>query len=184
MRAPLLDDLLECTLTPFSESLLTDRYVSWLNDPSIMRFSENRHRVHTVESCREFVHTFEDGPDLLWAIVVAQDEIGHVGNIVARVDRPNALADVSIMVGDKRVRGNGIGLAAWTRVCRFLLLDLAIRKVSAGTLATNKPMLSVMEKAGMRPDGRRKRHYLVEGEEVDMVHACLFREDLAAVPHG
>jgi RimJ/RimL family protein N-acetyltransferase len=182
MHAPLLDDLTECVLTPFSESLLADRYVSWLNNPSTMRFSENRHRIHTAQSCREFVESFKDGPDLLWAIVVAQDGIGHVGNIVARVDRANELADVSIMIGDSRVRGKGVGLAAWTRVCRYLLLDHGIRKVSAGTLAANKPMLSVMEKAGMRPDGRRIRHYLVEGEEVDMVHACLFREDLAALP--
>jgi hypothetical protein len=49
-------------LEPFSEKYLSERYVSWLNDHEIVRYSEQRHRTHTIESCREFMNSFENTP--------------------------------------------------------------------------------------------------------------------------
>ena len=33
-------------IIPFREEYLTERYVSWLNDPEVVRFSDQRHRQH------------------------------------------------------------------------------------------------------------------------------------------
>ena len=41
-------------------------------------------------------------------------------------------------------------------------------------------MLKIMQRAGMKEDGVRRRHYLVEGREVDVVHMAFFKEDWSA----
>jgi RimJ/RimL family protein N-acetyltransferase len=163
-------------LEPLSDGFVTERYVGWLNDAHLMRFSEQRHQRHTLESCRTYVASFKGSPNFIWAIVNKNPALGHVGNISAHIDVENSLADVGILIGEKSVRGQRIGLEAWNEVCRHLLDDLGIRKVTAGTIADNKAMIRIMQLAEMQHDGHRTRHYVVDGKEVDIVYACLFRQ--------
>jgi len=165
-----------CRLTPFTSAYLSERYVSWLNDPETMRFSEQRHRRHTVDSCRSYLESFEGSPNYLWAIIETQDGLGHIGNINAYVDLHNRVGDIGILIGERSASGRGYGTEAWTRVCEYLLNEVNLRKVTGGTLAANKGMLSIMARAGMHEDGRRARQALVDGQETDMVYVARFRD--------
>jgi len=49
-------------MVPFSEAHLTTRYVGWLNDPEVVRYSEQRHQTHTIESCRSYLLSFSGTP--------------------------------------------------------------------------------------------------------------------------
>lgn len=164
-------------LVPFEERHLTPTYVSWINDPAVVRFSEQRHRSHTLSSCEAYMRSFEGTAHHFWAIEVHEDGLGHVGNMNAYVDPPNRVADVGIMIGDVRARSRGLGLEAWRMACDHLLGPGGMRKVTAGTLSTNEPMLAIMARAGMKPDGTRSRQMLWEGREIDIVHAALFRDE-------
>jgi ribosomal-protein-alanine N-acetyltransferase len=161
-------------IVPFSEEHLTC-YVGWLNDPEVVRYSEQRHRKHTLESCREYWQSFSGSPNYFWAITTLSNEIGHIGNINAYVDRNNSVADVGVLIGERSVWGKGYGLETWKAVCDYLLIEAGIRKVTAGTLAVNKGMLSIMERSGMIPDGLRIRQALIEEIEVDIVYAAFFK---------
>jgi ribosomal-protein-alanine N-acetyltransferase len=158
---------------PYSQAYVTPAYVGWLNDPEVVKYSENRYRTFTLEGCVDYVASFEGSSNYLWAIV-RKDTGQHIGNINAYVDVPNKLADVGIMVGERSCWGGGYGLEAWKAVCSWLLTDGGMRKVTAGTLDTNIGMKRIMEKSGMTPDGRRVRQYLNAGAEVDVVYAALF----------
>ena len=162
-------------LEPFGEAHLTPRYVAWLNDPEVVWFSEQRHRRHTLASAAAYAASFAGTPHGFWAIVAHDPVLGHIGNINAYVDESNSVADVGILIGDKAVWGRGYGLEAWTAVCRHLLEERGLRKVTAGTVAVNHGMLSIMRRAGMREDGRRQRQCVIDGVEVDLVHMALFR---------
>ncbi|KAF5041338.1 Acetyltransferase (GNAT) domain protein [anaerobic digester metagenome] len=167
---PLLDGE-RIVLRPFGPQHLTARYVSWLNDPLTVRYSEQRHRSHTLESCRDWTAAMTRPPHHLWAVEAAS--LGHVGNLAAYVDPANALADLTILLGEGR--GRGFGLDAWKTGLSWLLGPGGLRKVAAGTLAANRPMLAVMRAAGMVEDGVRRRHYLVDGREEDVVCMAAFR---------
>jgi ribosomal-protein-alanine N-acetyltransferase len=155
---------------------LSPRYVGWLNDPETTRFSEQRRRTHTLESCRGYAASFEGTPHHFWAAVARDPAVGHIGNLNAYVNEAHGTADVGILIGERAAQGRGYATEAWLAVCDFLLRTAGMRKVTAGTLSVNAPMLRLMERAGMEPDGRRLRHHLWEGQEVDVVHAALFRE--------
>jgi ribosomal-protein-alanine N-acetyltransferase len=168
-------------VVPFSEQYLTSRYVGWLNDPEVVRYSDQRFRRHTIESCRRYWRETEGSPSHFWAIVAKDEKLGHIGNISAYVDREHLVADLAIMVGQREVWAQGYGSEAWVAACDYLLRDGGLRKVTAGTLAANSAMLGVMRRAGMVPDGRRVRQRLFEGNEVDLVHTALFQDN---APHA
>jgi RimJ/RimL family protein N-acetyltransferase len=165
-------------ITPFSERHLTARYVAWLNDRELMRYSEQRHKTHTLASCRSYWFSFTDTPNYFWAIEETANDLGHVGNINAYVNQINGLADLGILIGMPQAQGKGYGQEAWAGVCSFLFQEVGLRKITAGILAPNSPMLKLARKVGMVEDGVRRRHYLCDGGEVDVIHLALFREVL------
>lgn len=162
-------------ITPFSLAHITPRYLSWLNDKELMRYSEQRHRSHTPESCQMYLQSFEDTPHYFWAIEEPHQGLGHIGNINAYVNEQNQLADMGIVVGERKAQGKGYALEAWQAVCVFLFGTAGLRKLTAGAMVVNTPMLNMMRRSGMAEDGVRQRHYLCDGQEVDIIHMALFR---------
>ncbi len=164
-------------IKPFNERHLTKRYVGWLNNSELMRYSEQRHKRHTVETCRSYWQSFEETPNYFWAIEDVENGLGHIGNINAHIDINNSLADVGILIGEKEAEKKRYGTEAWIGVCNFLFQEAGIRKLTAGTLSVNLPMLKLMRYVGMIDDGVRKQHHIWEGQEVDIVHKAVFKED-------
>lgn len=162
-------------LQPFADRWLSPRYVSWLNDPVVVRYSEQRYIRHTLESCQAYWQSFAGTPHYFWAIIAKDPALGHIGNLTAYVDARHQLADLGILLGERRVWGQGLAAEAWQAACQFLLEGLGLRKVTAGTLSVNTAMLRLMERTGMQFDGCRTRQMLWEGQEVDIIHAALFR---------
>ncbi|MEQ8196094.1 MAG: GNAT family N-acetyltransferase [Rhodospirillales bacterium] len=165
-------------LEPFSEAFLTERYVGWLNDKRVTAHSEQRHKTHTLGSCRAFFEGMLAAGNYFWAITVKDDSaLGHIGNITAYIDSPNYVADLTILIGEPAAWGRGFGAEAWIAVCDWLFANTAIRKITAGTMATNTGMIAIMKKAGMIEEGRKKRQFVQDGREVDGVYAALFKKD-------
>lgn len=162
-------------IEPFSERFLTDDYVSWLNDPEVVRFSDQRFRVHTLASCRDYARAFEAGGDYFWALVRREGD-RHIGTMTAYVDAHHQVADVGVLIGEPSAMGHGYASEAWLAVCDYLLRDVGLRKVTAGTIEPNIAMVRVMDKAGMVEDGRRRRQARWNGQDVDLIHRALFRE--------
>jgi len=154
---------------------LTTAYVGWLNDPNVVRYSEQRHRRHTIESCKSYFESMRAGGHHFWAIERTDgDAPRHIGNLSATMDRANAAADLAIMIGDRTAWGQGLGRAAWIAACGWLLGPGKVRKVGAGTMAENHAMLAVFKAAGMTIESIRKGHFVLDGRPVDAVYAALF----------
>jgi RimJ/RimL family protein N-acetyltransferase len=166
-------------LVPFSPRHITDRYVGWLNEPAVVQFSELRHRRHTRRSCRDYLRSMRDGGHGFWAIMADLPPVRHIGNVAAYIDRPNRLAEVSILIGERAAWGHGVGSIAWSLVVDWLLGAGGMRKVVAGTMTANKAMLRVMERSGMAIEARHSRQFLLDGEEIDVVFGARFMEGTA-----
>ena len=156
-------------LLPFGARHLTEAYVSWLNDPAVVRYSEQRHRRHTLDSCRAFISGFATGPNLLWAIETRADG-RHIGNITASFDLNNRIADIGILIGSPGTQGKGYGRHAWGAVLDYLCADETLHKVTGGCLAANTAMVRLMRATGMREDGMRPDHYLIDGQPTNLLY--------------
>jgi len=162
-------------IEPFSSEHLTERYVGWLSDQEVVKFSEQRYVKHTLDSCRAYWYSFSGTPNFFWALVVKDSEIGHVGNVTAYVDRSRSSADLGILVGERRVWNKGYGREAWLAVCRYLFEREDISRITAGTLVVNQAMLGIMRSAGMVRDEQRNGKSLYQGAEVDFYYGVLNR---------
>lgn len=169
-------------LEPFRETHLTERYVAWLNDPEVVRYSELRHHRHTIASCRSYLAAFESSPDYFWAIRIKDGNQQHIGNISAHRDIYNKTVDIGILIGENEKWGCGYGSDAWGAVCRFLLEQPDVRRVTAGAMASNRGMASIALKAGMIEEARRKGYFLLDGRPEDIVYWVLGKTP--ALQHG
>ena len=161
-------------LEPFGEPHLTERYVAWLADPEVVRWSEQRRRSHTLASCRAYVDSFRGTPNMLFAIVAKDPALGHLGNLNVYIDTRHGVADIGILMGERAAWGKGYGREAWGAIMGALLRDPTMRKVTGGCVADNVAMVKIMRACGMVEDGRRVRHYVYDGREVDVVTFASF----------
>jgi len=161
-------------LEPFGEQDISPTYLSWLNDPHVVRFSNQRFRSHTRESSAQYLRGFDSGPNLFLLVRDAASSM-PVGTMTAYVSVEHRTADIGLMIGDKTIWGKGFGLDAWKTLLDYLLSQASMRKVTGGTLACNVGMRTVMERAGMHLEATRKAQELVEGNPQDILLYARFK---------
>lgn len=139
--------------------------VGWLNDPEVVKYSEQRHSPHTGKAQAIFAGSFK-APNRF--LNITRDEMWPLGTMTVYTDEPNKVANVGIMIGDKSQWGKGFGYEAWEAVCDDLLSN-GIRKIEAGCMFANKPMLRIFKRYEMFFEGGRRNHFLIDGGTSDMV---------------
>src|SRR5207248_192937 len=117
---------------PLSVDDVSDRYVGWLNDPIVNRYSRRQFSTHTTADVRRFVEAI--GPDEGVLAIVTGDAGTHVGNIqFGPIDRRARCAEIRILIGDRSVWGRGYGTEAIYLVTRHLLSDLGLHRIEANS---------------------------------------------------
>lgn len=160
-------------LVPFGESDITDEYIGWLNDPDVVRFSNQRFRHHDRETSLAYLHTFT-GTDNLFVSVRERESGKRVGTMTAYVSRIHGTADMGILIGNRQCWGQGYGLEAWKLLMAHLLKNFGLRKITAGTLRCNQGMVRIMERSSMQLEGVRAKQELVEGVPQDVLYFARF----------
>ena len=152
-------------LRPYYAGMVTDEHVSWLNDPEVVRYSEQRHKRHTLESTHIYVNDFwTSSGSYIWGIYIQGADIHMlIGTITAHCDKHNGVANVGIMIGNKDQWGYGYGIEAWDAVCDWLF-RIGMRKVEAGCHYENRPMRNLAKLCGMELEGVRHDHFVVDGK--------------------
>lgn len=159
----------EVVLRKFSPMNLTEIYLGWLRDPKLMRFSNQRFRIHSMESCRTYLSTFAHSDNLFIAIY---HDRSFIGTMTAYRSLAHATADIGLLISPS-VQGQGLGKDAWITLMTYLL-STGTRKVTGGALRCNVPMVRIMEGSGMQPDGVRIAHELIQGKAHDLIHYAKF----------
>jgi [ribosomal protein S5]-alanine N-acetyltransferase len=166
----------EIELRLFSELHINEQYLSWLNDPLVTRYSNQRFRRHDETSGRAYLQSFQVGSNLFLAIHLKHGG-EFVGTMSVYFSHPHETADMGILIGDRSCWGRGVGRDAWVTLMSLLLESAKIRKVTGGTLRCNLAMVNVMSKSGMFLDGVRIKHELVDGDPHDILHFARFRNE-------
>jgi RimJ/RimL family protein N-acetyltransferase len=97
-----------------------------------------------------------------------------VGTATAYVSVPHGTVDIGILVGERKLWGQGIGLDAFQTFVNWWLDQPCIRKVTAGTLEVNVGMVNLALKAGFQREATRRAQELVDGIPVDMHYFARF----------
>lgn len=139
--------------------------VRWLNNYHVTRYSEQRHLEHSYGTQKDYLESFDGAGSQMWLIIT--DE-GIIGSVTAETDLRNGVSNIGIMIGNDKAWGKGYGHVAWESLCQMLFAG-GVRKIEAGCMASNKAMLSVFKKTGMKVEARIKGHFLLDGKSEDMI---------------
>jgi ribosomal-protein-alanine N-acetyltransferase len=163
-------------IRPFELDDITEAYLGWLRDPEVVRYSNQRFHLHTIDSCRAYLATFKDSGNYFLAICDRGSGV-MLGTLTVHRNAHHGTADIGIMIGARQVWGRGVGTDAFCLVLSTLKTCGLIRKVTAGTLSVNRGMVQIMEKAGMYIEATRRAQELLDGEPVDVVYYATFCYD-------
>jgi len=135
-------------LVEFTDKHLSDNYISWLNDPEVIKFSQQRLKRHTKYSSELYINEFKHKGNFFFAIEADECHVRHAA--VTMLDY-GSRADLGILIGDRSYWGLGVVGSAWGQAIEFLKLEKKVKKITAGTLEVNYSMRRLAEKAGMQP---------------------------------
>jgi hypothetical protein len=127
----------------------------------------------TVEQEEEFIARWEDGVEGQYLVAEVEGKIVG-GSLITRGQNPKNrhTAGVGIHI-IKEFRGAGLGEAMmranveWARAA-------GVRKVWLEVFSTNERAIALYRKLGFEEEGRKRRHFIIEGEEVDDVVMALW----------
>ncbi len=161
------------TIRAFRESDINGAYLSWLNDNETMRYSNQRFITHNKNSALNYINSFIDTSNRFFA-VEDSNTCKVIGTITAYCLEREGIVDLGILLGDKGSAGKGFGKDCWCAMIEWLKNQDNVRKITAGTVSVNKPMLALMRAANMLEDGRRRKQQIIEGQPVDVLYFALF----------
>lgn len=169
MSSEIILDLGPFRLVKFNASHITEKYVAWLNDKIVVRFSEQRHYKHSIDSCKDYYKSQVKNGNLFFAI---ETSVGsHIGNMGVVIDNYNKSADMSILIGEKDYWGKGVGLLMWSNLMKYLFEEKGLRLITAGTMSENFGMINLMRKSEMVFDAELPNRYLFQSREIGMIIA-------------
>lgn len=167
------------TLTP---EMVTQKYVNWMNDLDVTKYTESRFQKHTMESIKEYVRDMSgSSADYFYGIYINAscghgNHENHIGNIKLHINEHHRLGDIGIIIGDKQQWGKGYATEAIKLVTEHGFDRIGLHKISAGIYANNLGSVNAFRKAGYVLDGTHVRTYLCEGQWVNEITVSQWRE--------
>ena len=156
----------------FTLADITEEYLSWLNNPSAVKFSNQRFLRHGyLSSIRYLFRIRSSGNSFL--LIKSHENIPLGTATVYRSIHHNT-CDIGILISP-HYQGLGYGKVAFKAIVEHLLFKEAVRKVTAGTLSCNHPMISLMLNAGMTHEATLHNQELLDDLPRDIVIYSRFR---------
>ncbi len=169
--SPLVGEM--TALSQFQPADITSDYLSWLNDPIVVRFSNQRFLVHTPANCARYFASFA-GTGNLFLKIERKSDGACVGTMTAYHHPQHGTVDVGIMLGRRTEWGRGLGQDAWNTLLGWLLDRDSVRKVTAGTMRCNVAMVRLMERSGMSLEAVMPQQELLDGVPQDLLYFARF----------
>lgn len=160
-------------LRAFQAIDINDTYIGWLNDTQVTRYSNQRFRCHTAESCSVYLAGFQQSFN---SFLLIERLVDHLPIGTATVYRNNwhGTADIGLMLGERSCWGQGFGSEAWQALLEAVLMEDGMRKVTGGTARLNIAMVRIMEQSGMVLEAVRPRQELIDDQQVDLLYYSRF----------
>jgi RimJ/RimL family protein N-acetyltransferase len=175
-RLPLLSERLK--LRDFREDDV-DAVHSWASDPEVVRFMS--WGPNTRELTREFLQRkFAErtgDPRRTWDLAVVRRDTGQVvGSVGLRLDEQRQQAALGYCY-HQDAWGHGFATEAAGEMLRFGFEELGLHRIHASADTRNGASIRVLDKLGMRQEGRLREHVMMRGEWRDSYLYAVLRSE-------
>ena len=108
----------------FTDKDITEDYISWLNDPEVVKFSNQRFKTHNNHTSNAYLKSINN-MDAIMLKIIHKESNEFIGTMTVYFSLNHNTADIGIMVGNRKFWNKGLGAEAWTAVMNFLLDETA-----------------------------------------------------------
>ena len=167
-------------LRPLNKKDINERYLSWLNDAEVTKWSMAGVFPTTRKDLEDFYkRKCASKTDIIFAIV-AKGTGKHIGNIkLGDINWIHRFADLGIMIGERKYWGKGYGREACSLLLEYAFNRLNLNKIILGVYATHIPAIKAYKGAGFRSEGRLKKMLSLHDRYVDRVIMGVLKKDFS-----
>jgi RimJ/RimL family protein N-acetyltransferase len=157
---------------------LNDRYLSWLNDPEVVRYTETGTFPSTAEDLEKFYQSVTTSRSHVIFAIIDKGSDQHIGNVkLGPIHWVHRNATFGILIGDKSFWGKGAGREATRLAVEYGFFRLNLHRISLSVFAEHEPAVRCYEKVGFKIEGRMREDLFRCGEYKDRLWMGLLRSD-------
>lgn len=157
----------QVVLRPLGPADATEAYLSWLNDPSVLRYRTPKAYPTTRSQLKSWIEGLPARGDLVLAIRLKSGD-RHIGNIsLNSIQWVHRSAELSIMIGATDVWSKGAGTEAIRLLSAHGFNSMGLHRLWAES--PNPAFNKVMQKLGWTREGVKREAFLLDGQHVDFV---------------
>ena len=160
-------------LSQISENDISNKYLSWLNDKDVNRFT-GFNGDYTINMLEDYIENLIIKKTHFWTIKI-KDTNKHIGNIkIDPIDFYHGFAELGIIIGDKEEWGKGFAQEAINLVIDYCFKSLKIRKINLGVLSENFAAVKLYLKIGFKIEGTLKFQVKFNNKYIDTIKMAIF----------
>ncbi|MDA0746027.1 MAG: GNAT family N-acetyltransferase [bacterium] len=161
------------------EDATTD-YLTWLNDPDVLRFRGPKAFPSSMESLRAYLDSVGSKGDLMLAICL-QDTGRHIGNITLNsILWVHRSAELSMMIGAKDVWGRGYAKESIQAICKHGFDNMGLNRIWAES--PNPAFNAAVKSLGWKLEGTKRKAFLLDGELVNVECSAILKSEFVPLP--
>lgn len=132
-------------------------YQAWINDVETLKFLANINRPLTLDEETAWYDGIGKRPDLVAFTIYALPDHQPAGIVnLLHVDTANRRCELGIMIGEKALRGHGLGTESVRLAVDYAFHVLGLHSVMLETYEFNIAGIKAYTRAGFREIGRRR----------------------------
>ena len=145
---------------------ISKKYISWLNDYEVVKYSNQKYIKHNYRNVRSFVLNIKNSNDsFLYGI--KYNNI-HIGNIkIGPIDYNNQNTQISYFIGDRSYWNKGIASEAIKQCVILCKNKYKLKKIMAYVVKENVGSKKALLKNGFIKEGNLKKYFNFENKRLD-----------------
>jgi Acetyltransferases, including N-acetylases of ribosomal proteins len=168
------------SLRPLQREDLNDRYLSWVNDPDVTRYTETGAFPQTFQDLENFYRDVTSSRTQVILAIVEKKAGQHIGNVkLGPINSIHRRATLGILIGEKQFWGNGFGADTTRLAVEYAFYRLNLRRVDLGGFAEHESAVHCYENVGFKVEGRFRQDLFQDGEYKDRLWMGLLRSEYA-----
>jgi RimJ/RimL family protein N-acetyltransferase len=172
-------------LRPLEHADLNDRYLSWLNDPEVTRYTETGTFPSTAEDLENYYRSVIGSKNDVILAILDKKSGRHIGNVkLGPIHWIHRRATFGILIGEKDFWGKGAGLEATRLMVEYGFNRLNLHRIDLGVFAEHEAGVACYKKAGFKVEGRMREDLFHGGEYKDRLWMGLLRSEYKPLKTG
>ena len=149
---------------------ISNKYLNWMNDLEIHKYTEQRFTTHTKAKIRKFVKEKNKSKnESLYGIFIKRNNSNtHIGNIkLGPINFVHKIGQISYFIGDKELWGKGYTTLAIKEIIK-IAKKMGLKKLKAGLYQMNIGSKKVLEKNNFKLEGIMKSEIIYKGKRYNI----------------